>query len=272
MALLETHRAGPGEEGVPLERLCEKLKSRRGASILMALLFLLVCMMVASSLLMAAVSNGGKTQGDRTEQQKYLTLSSALRLVCGELARMEYRGQYQHTEWTVVNEQKNDKGEVISITRTDYYWCGQAEGELKGGRLEEALRPFFLAELDGIYGEGFADRGYQALYSPAPAPEEHTMVLTVDGGDLPGLAEPVTVTLWLENGGKRIRLTAALGSPDADGYIYTLEAQMASGGIPAVEYSPPAGAIKGDPSPGTAVFTDAVRWELEWIEKGAAGG
>ena len=78
--------------GRPLECLREKLKSSRGASILMALLFLLVCMMVASSLLMAAVSNAGKLQGGRTEQQKYLTLSSGLRLVCGELEEMAYTG------------------------------------------------------------------------------------------------------------------------------------------------------------------------------------
>ena len=144
----------------------------------MALLFLLVCMMVASSLLMAAVSNAGKIQSDRTEQQKYLTLSSGLRLVCGELEEMAYTGEYQYAEWFVENEEKNEKGEVIGTTRTDYYWCGQAEGTLTGGNLADALRGFFLEELDGMYGEAFTARGFQA--QPAQPSAEHELVF--DGG------------------------------------------------------------------------------------------
>ena len=252
--------------GRPLERLREKLKSSRGASILMALLFLLVCMMVASSLLMAAVSNAGKIQSDRTEQQKYLTLSSGLRLVCGELEEMAYTGEYQYAEWFVENEEKNEKGEVIGTTRTDYYWCGQAEGTLTGGNLADALRGFFLEELDGMYGEAFTARGFQA--QPAQPSAEHERVLTVDGSGLPGLEEPVTVTLRLENRGKRIHLTAALGSMDEKGYVYTLEAELASAGVPQeVKYTPLTGAVFASVPSGTPVFTEAVKWELEWIEK-----
>lgn len=252
--------------GRPLERLREKLKSSRGASILMALLFLLVCMMVASSLLMAAVSNAGKIQSDRTEQQKYLTLFSGLRLVCGELEEMAYTGEYQYAEWFVENEEKNEKGEVIGTTRTDYYWCGQAEGTLTGGNLADALRGFFLEELDGMYGEAFTARGFQA--QPAQPSAEHELVLTVDGSGLPGLEEPVTVTLRLENRGKRIHLTAALGSMDEKGYVYTLEAELASAGVPQeVKYTPLTGAVFASVPSGTPVFTEAVKWELEWIEK-----
>ena len=252
--------------GRPLECLREKLKSSRGASILMALLFLLVCMMVASSLLMAAVSNAGKLQGGRTEQQKYLTLSSGLRLVCGELEEMAYTGEYQYAEWFVENEEKNEKGEAVGMTRTDYYWCGQAESTLTGGNLADALRGFFLEELDGMYGEAFTARGFQA--QPAQPSAEHELVLTVDGSGLPGLEEPVTVTLRLENRGKRIHLTAALGSMDEKGYVYTLEAELASAGVPQeVKYTPPAGAVFASVPSGTPVFTGAVKWELEWIEK-----
>ncbi len=252
--------------GRPLERLREKLKSSRGASILMALLFLLVCMMVASSLLMAAVSNAGKIQSDRTEQQKYLTLSSGLRLVCGELEEMAYTGEYQYAEWFVENEEKNEKGEVVGTTRTDYYWCGQAEGTLTGGNLADALRGFFLEELDGMYGEAFTARGFQA--QPAQPSAEHELVLTVDGSGLPGLEEPVTVTLRLENRGKRIHLTAALGSMDEKGYVYTLEAELASAGVPQeVKYTPLTGAVFASVPSGTPVFTEADMWELEWIEK-----
>lgn len=257
------------EEGVPLERLCKKLKSSQGASILMALLFLLVCMMVASSLLMAAVSNAGKIQSDRTEQQKYLTLSSALRLVCGELEKLEYTGQYQHDEWSVVTEEKNDKGEVIDTKKTDYYWCGQKEGTLTGGSLADALRGFFLEELDGMYGEAFTARGFPA--QPAQTPKEHTLVLKVEDSGLPGLEEPVTVMLRMENGGKLLHLTAALGSADEKGYVYTLEAELASAGVPQeVEYMPHSGAVFASAPSGTPVFTEKIQWKLTWIEKKGA--
>ena len=179
---------------------------------------------------------------------------------------MAYTGEYQYAEWFVENEEKNEKGEVIGTTRTDYYWCGQAEGTLTGGNLADALRGFFLEELDGMYGEAFTARGFQA--QPAQPSAEHELVLTVDGSGLPGLEEPVTVTLRLENRGKRIHLTAALGSMDEKGYVYTLEAELASAGVPQeVKYTPLTGAVFASVPSGTPVFTEAVKWELEWIEK-----
>ena len=47
-----------------MNTLRKKLHSQRGASILLALLFLLVCMMAAASVLMAAVSNAGKSRSN----------------------------------------------------------------------------------------------------------------------------------------------------------------------------------------------------------------
>ena len=77
-----------------MRRMRGKWESQSGASILLALLFLLVCMMVSASVLMAAASNAGKIRSNYEEQQRYLALSSALRLVAGELERAEYRGRY----------------------------------------------------------------------------------------------------------------------------------------------------------------------------------
>lgn len=87
-----------------MEALRNKLKSRRGASILLALLFLLLCMMVGASLVMAAAASAGKIRGNKEEQQKYLTLSSALTLLVDELENAEYVGQYTYQRqelWTL---------------------------------------------------------------------------------------------------------------------------------------------------------------------------
>lgn len=73
-----------------MKQLREKLHSQNGASILLALLFLLVCMMAAASILMAAVSNAGKIRSNYEEQQQYLALSSAIRLVSSQLERAAY--------------------------------------------------------------------------------------------------------------------------------------------------------------------------------------
>lgn len=53
-----------------MKTLNRKLHSQRGASILLALLFLLACMMVAASVLMAAASNAGKIRSNYEEQQR----------------------------------------------------------------------------------------------------------------------------------------------------------------------------------------------------------
>ena len=79
-----------------MEALKKKWNSRRGASILLALLFLLVCIMAGASILMAAASDAGKVDSNKKEQQKYLTLSSALTLVCDDLERVEYVGKYDY--------------------------------------------------------------------------------------------------------------------------------------------------------------------------------
>lgn len=81
--------------------LGKKLSSRQGASILMALLFMLVCIMVGVSVLMAASSNAGKINSSKEEQQKYLTLSSALNLLVDEFEALEYVGSYDYKKKTV---------------------------------------------------------------------------------------------------------------------------------------------------------------------------
>lgn len=100
-----------------MEALKQKWNSRRGASILLALLFLLVCMMAAASILMAAASNAGKIQSNKEEQQKYLTLSSALTLLCDDLERVEYVGPYNYEKVTVyVYTDVNGEEQEIEVT------------------------------------------------------------------------------------------------------------------------------------------------------------
>ena len=119
-----------------MKRLCKKLHSRSGASILLALLFFLLCMTVAASILTAAASNAGKIQSSYQEQQKYLALSSALRLAAGQLEQAAYEGRYTVYTWEVTVKDEEDR----SVT-TRYYHIRQQPGNFQCGLLD-GLLPF----------------------------------------------------------------------------------------------------------------------------------
>jgi hypothetical protein len=68
-----------------MERVQTKLHSSSGASLVIALLFLLLCLTVGAVILTAAASNAGRMSHARANQQAYLTVSSAAELVREEL-------------------------------------------------------------------------------------------------------------------------------------------------------------------------------------------
>lgn len=80
-----------------MEALKKKLKSSGGASLLIAMLFMLVCMMAGASIFMAADANASKVASNRDEQQKYLAVSSALNLLVDELTSVEFYAEYEYT-------------------------------------------------------------------------------------------------------------------------------------------------------------------------------
>lgn len=69
-----------------MKRAAQKLKSTRGASIIIALLVLLICITAGAAALTAAGANAGRYTHLRTDQQRYLAVASAAKLARGELA------------------------------------------------------------------------------------------------------------------------------------------------------------------------------------------
>ena len=81
-----------------MERVREKLHSRTGASLLIALLFFLVAMTVGAVVLTAASANAGRIQKNRQEQQNYLAVDSAAELVKEDIVGAEkaiFTAEYQ---------------------------------------------------------------------------------------------------------------------------------------------------------------------------------
>lgn len=255
-----------------MKRIGEKLKSQRGASILLALLFFLLCAMVGASVLMAAASNAGRSRSSREEQQKYLTLSSALQLVCDELTAAEYTAKYTYKRETInvpeTTDEAGNKKAGYSYTKHTYeQYVGEYTGKLsQGGNCALPL----LKELDWLFAKDFTgptvSEPDQLILTPlsdtaiTEPGTEHKLTLTVqEQTDKPGLATPVTVTVTLGKGSTekyRLSLKATLGS-EADS-VYTMYAQLdIKGGASAAPKI-----TEGQSGCGTA-----ITWELKQITR-----
>lgn len=127
--------------------LRRKLNSQRGASLLLALLFLLICSMVSASILMAAAADAGKHRSNLAEHQTYLALSSAVSLLCDELNRSEYRGAYRYWEEHTLEQEGGTQTTVISK------YLRQEEGSYthRGTGTAGSLRDMLLKDFDAIF-------------------------------------------------------------------------------------------------------------------------
>lgn len=264
-----------------MKRLRKKLHSESGASILLALLMLLVCMMVGSSVLAAAASNAGKVQSNRVEQQEYLTLSSAIRLIADELAQARYTGRYKLWEWevtTTVTDESDPANPVTTTTSESFFYCRQISWDTPSaayscGDLTDQLP--LGKELDEIFSQQFRAKGgkaagYEPLEGEAVEPSTvRTLTVTLPEG-LGGYPDSgpaqyqapkaVKVQVKLDHATKHILLTAWLGDePDtapADGKD-TMIAELVAveGTAPVLDYAP-GGRRKGDlPMPVSSSIT-----------------
>lgn len=228
--------------------LRKKWNSSRGASILMALLFLLVCMMVGASVLMAASSNAGKIKSNREEQQKYLTLSSALTLICDELESVEYVGKYRYgsvrverEEITGHDEEGNPQISWVYDHTEHYYW--QEPGEIR----KKDKTPWELNLTLPLYNDldiRFAGQFQVPIGQRSPIDEyfydtlktdtillksPHTVTLKagVSADPYGGLTDEVTIKAELNTEGE-ITLTATFTADDS----YIMEAVLKPSGKP----------------------------------------
>ncbi len=67
-----------------------KLREKSGASIFMGLMFLLVCAVVGSVALTASTAAAGKLARQRQNEQDYLTVASAARLLKNRVGTLTY--------------------------------------------------------------------------------------------------------------------------------------------------------------------------------------
>lgn len=245
--------------------ISRKLYSQRGASMLLALLFLLICSMVTASILMAAVANAGKHRSNLEEHQIYLSLSSAVSTLCDELNRSEYQGQYEYTETT---DTKTDPttGKVETETLRHFTQLEGTYTHISPATGDGYLKAVLLKNFDGLFAREINGKLNSADYDTFNLKLEHTemkhiLTLTPDpGSELDGT--PVHITLEIKDS-YAIYLTA---------YLEGLEAYQVEAELTPQESKP---TVPTPPAIGTHA-TQAMRWTLGWItildkEEGGAG-
>ena len=264
-----------------METLKKKWNSRRGASILLALLFLLVCMMAGASILMAAASNAGKIRSNQEEQQKYLTVSSALNLLCDELESVEYVGIYTYESHQCDDEDVECSG---GYTGTHHFYK-QRTGELRARTdaertlpetdwtqladvlpLRERLDDFFVRNFrvpaenreDGYDMESLEDQlgvGYN------PYRGTYTLDFKVDGTAYGGLSETVRIIVELRNDGSIVLNATLMKDDDVTDYAMMALLQPDPNDFPEKRL-----VLSNSPVDGENT-TLPIRWMREYIAK-----
>lgn len=194
-----------------------KLKSRRGMSVILGLLLLLVCAVAGAAALTSAASNAGRYTHMRRDQQRYLAVSSAARLVRDELCAGEYTAAAQLTEtYTHSSSTNPETGEVTWHTRgPDYGLTALTAASGYTG----SFAPWLEGHLGDLFqaGEVPADWWGKGGQTRPDAPEtlrhENLALQVEDGG-----AEPILSQVkWTLEMGADYALTARFWVEETDG-------------------------------------------------------
>lgn len=254
-----------------MTELRQKLHSRSGASMMLALLFLFCCLMVGAVALTAASASAGRTERNRRQQQDYLAVQSAARLLMDEMSDMKYQAAYTHRKITEYHTEYDSAGNAVGVySETSYEYGKPFDSTLSG------------TEFQGLFGDYCKDLFYSAPAlegcrnrSPVvPGPSVHTLTLAPPEGD--GRVFPAV----------EVSLTMGLPSPGVTAYSddnYTVTAVLALAGAeadggnrmtvtlrPTVVPNIARTFTPGNPEVETTVVTWTVTWEAAEVTKGGS--
>lgn len=186
----------------------DKLSRRRGAALLYAMMFFLFCALVGTIVVTAAAANAGKAAKMREEQQEYLAVRSAAKLVADMMKNGVFRGYF--TAENEVVETVTDLGGVIQPVQTNVitFPGGEMGYEMTGieclsGEMETAIGNLYLqgASYNNVMlltkisgGGGVSDVSGDAAYQ---VPADIRSVFQVEADGMPA----VTVTMEISQGG-----------------------------------------------------------------------
>lgn len=241
-----------------------KLRSRAGAAMIMALLFLLFCTTIGMITLSSASANAGKLSRMRVEQQSYLAVRSAVKAFEEIVVNMEFSGTYtyRHAKWyETIENSAGVSTEVLHEPDKRYY-------AQKG--------VFNPAEFQSMVGEKVKNLFFYVLgdtEAAAPADENpYTFNLKLKTG----IADYPTVDAAMEFSvieTDRYSITVTL-TDETDGgnpmklYFSAKLSDSSSVGIPPHGTEIPEGDNIRAEIDETLDYTYSITWELSVLERG----
>lgn len=113
----------------------QRLRSERGATILMALLLVLVAVMVSALILSSAVNAVRRVKSDRDAQQDYLTVSSAAELIRDSILHQSY----VKTEVREMDKDGNETGQRVDETEPTGLMSAWLTAGARGGGCTDTI-------------------------------------------------------------------------------------------------------------------------------------
>ncbi len=188
--------------------LRQKLHSQRGASLVITLLFFLLCLMVAAVTLTAASASVGRTVKQRKEQRAYLSVSSAAQLIQKEIEEMP--------DFTAQKEVLSHQCGKPSYSHLSAYEFDGMEGEwVYGDTADKPLLESYLWE-DAL--------ALCKAPDTAPASRTFTVEPETDSGALAVQVKMTTEQVKTEGGVSSYQIVFTLTALDPDDPAKTLSA------------------------------------------------
>lgn len=161
-----------------MKSMKQKLSSKSGASMLLALVFLLFCLMVGGSVLSAASANGSRAARKKVDQQAYLSQRSATLLLADMLKSTD------DSAMQLTIKDVNDNG-TRTVTFMVHGKAGIQKSAIQRVIYDLAVRDYFLEKgLDSSKTSMFSYVNFLFAGAPAgqylPSDPQKTAPLTVE--------------------------------------------------------------------------------------------
>lgn len=263
-----------------MKRIREKLNSSRGATILFALLIFMLCVVAGTAALTAAASNAGRFSHAGSDQQQYLSVSSAAGLLRDEFGGTTFKAEISLEEtytWAykpVYDDPDDEENREIigyeldpAATSTSYAlgtpvysWTGDAE----------LVQAVFESQLENLFrrDEVLAD-WYEKTEQHAPGEISYgAQTLRIVGdGELEDSLGEVKATLSLDKGTYDIHVELGLAPSDGNGggdLLYASSMFLPGKTSSRVSSKPPVITGDEDEMHGTRVITQTLTFTVTW--------
>ena len=161
-------------------KIKEKLQSSKGASLIIALVFMLFCAMVGSAVLAAATANGGRVAALKSDQQDYLNQRSAATLLQDELTMSRPQLVITKTTTTTTRYTVGDGGVTTQIgnavkeTTFNFDVSGSIQTKLDQLLFESAILRYL--QMNDVDGYTVTIRGFTVAGADGSAGTEITSI------------------------------------------------------------------------------------------------